>query len=432
MIAQSNFTNPRDLIATYNHENFAQFNVHAPFINLTQSWAIRLIDGRRPLGLDLATRKFQVCYQDDRGAIIDKCITKAELIELLNGFCDTPLLIGIEGCSGASYWKHFAEQRGHTVRVMPGSMTKKFTRRKNKDDVIDAYAIYLSLFIPVVPECQTRTEEQLAISALIGEKETLLKTLNTQINKVRSLMIETGEYELTIRDANSALTAVNSYLKEHRDEQGAHNYTVLAMRKFKDTIIFLSKQIDEINNVFSQYVRSNTAARELLTVPGVGPSTAVAILTGAPDLSRFESARQFQAYFGLTTRHSGSGGKIVQGRMALNGNPAVKRLLYQGALSLISNDYGNPAARSTWLDDVIFKNRHSFKKAPIKISGKILRICYGVLKSGKPYDPMINGSLGKPKVKLHLKNNANYKKPDCDALLQQAYYDEVSGTWEKA
>ena len=125
MITQVNFTNPRDLIATYNHENFAQSGLQVSFMNLTQARTIRLIDGRRPFGLDLATHKFQVCYQDDHGAIINECKTKAELIELLTEFQDTPLLIGIEGCSGASYWKHFAEQRGHTVRVMPGSMTKK-------------------------------------------------------------------------------------------------------------------------------------------------------------------------------------------------------------------------------------------------------------------------------------------------------------------
>lgn len=432
MIARSNFTNQRDLIATYNHKNFVQSEVPVSFVNLTQVRAIRLIDGRRPLGLDLATLKFQVCYQDDQGALINQCITKGELIDLLERFKDTPLLIGIEGCSGASYWTRFAEQLGHQVKVMPGSMTQRFTKRRNKDDVIDAVAIYLALFLPVIPECQTRTEEHLALSALIGEKETLLKTLNTQINKTRSLMIETGEYELTIRDTNSALGAINTYFANHQDDQDAHHYTIIAMGKLKETIIFLAKQIDEIDIVCSEYMQNNIAARDLLTVPGIGPSTAVAIMVSAPDIARFESARQFQAYFGLTTRHCGSGGKIVQSKMALNGNPAIKRMLYQGALSLISNDYGQQSARSTWIEEVVFKNPRSFKKAPIKIAGKMIRTCFGVLKSGKPYDPMINGSLGGSKKKIHFKSNANYKSPNPDAQLQQAYYDEVSGSWENA
>lgn len=64
----------------------------------------------------------------------------------------------------------------------------------------------------------------------------------------------------------------------------------------------------------------------LMTIPEIGAATAVPIAIGAKDISRFDSARQFQAFFGYHTCHSGSGGKVVMGKMASNGDRAVKKI----------------------------------------------------------------------------------------------------------
>jgi len=43
------------------------------------------------------------------------------------------------------------------------------------------------------------------------------------------------------------------------------------------------------------------------TIPGIGKTTAVAILAESPDLKSFGSARQLAAYAGLTPKHKTSG-----------------------------------------------------------------------------------------------------------------------------
>ena len=65
-------------------------------------------------------------------------------------------------------------------------------------------------------------------------------------------------------------------------------------------ILSLTKEIDEINETLSEYGQTNKQVKLLLTIPGVGIETAVPIAIGAKNIERFESARQFQAYWGVS------------------------------------------------------------------------------------------------------------------------------------
>jgi transposase len=46
--------------------------------------------------------------------------------------------------------------------------------------------------------------------------------------------------------------------------------------------------------------------QRLMTVPGVGPSTAVRFVAAIDDVTRFESAHKVEAYLGLTPSESSS------------------------------------------------------------------------------------------------------------------------------
>jgi transposase len=52
-------------------------------------------------------------------------------------------------------------------------------------------------------------------------------------------------------------------------------------------------------------------ARRLQTMPGVGPLTALAVETFAPDMASFKRGRDFAAWLGLVPRQQSSGGKDV-------------------------------------------------------------------------------------------------------------------------
>ena len=163
-----------------------------------------------------------------------------------------------------------------------------------------------------------------------------------------------------------------------------------------------------------------------MTLPGIGAETAVPIAIGAKDIHRFGSARQFQAFFGFHTSHSGSGGKIVMGKMASNGDRAVKRNLYESALSVYHQGKRNNEPRSEWIAAKAEHNKAAFKKGMICIGSKILRTSYGVLKSGKPYNPSVDSSLGRIKSRVLRRSNPKYREQGQDAVLQSRYERELT------
>ena len=151
-------TSPRAIIASHNQIISQNKAVQPLVVDLSDQSIIKELNGKRPIGLDLATKKYRLCYQDDLGKMINVELRKNELRKMLR---ETPgkYHLCIEGCSGASYWERFARENGHKVKVVPGYVTRKLGWNQPKDDFNDAYNLYNALFNPLVPSCQTRTEK---------------------------------------------------------------------------------------------------------------------------------------------------------------------------------------------------------------------------------------------------------------------------------
>ena len=77
-------------------------------------------------------------------------------------------------------------------------------------------------------------------------------------------------------------------------------------------------------------VKADETAKRLMTIPGIGPVTASAIMAMIQDMGDFASGREFAAFLGLTPRQSSTGGKPRLGRITKMGD----RYLRQEELSL--------------------------------------------------------------------------------------------------
>ena len=124
----------------------------------------------------------------------------------------------------------------------------------------------------------------------------------------------------------------------------------------------------------------------LVSIPGVGAQTAATVLAELGDGAAFASARSVAAYAGLVPRHHESGTSVRRRpRPSKAGNARLRRALYWPAISAIRHDaaVGVFAAR--------LSARGKTKMSAIGASmRKLLQICYGVLKSGRPFDPSLH------------------------------------------
>ena len=92
------------------------------------------------------------------------------------------------------------------------------------------------------------------------------------------------------------------------------------------------------------------AARRLMTIPGIGPITATALIAAVGDARQFRKARDLAAWLGLVPRQSSTGGKTTLLGISKRGNPYVRRLLIHGARSCIVHLDRSRDRMGEWLD----------------------------------------------------------------------------------
>jgi transposase len=121
----------------------------------------------------------------------------------------------------------------------------------------------------------------------------------------------------------------------------------------------------------------------LLSIPGVGETTAAKLLAEIMDVKLYASARQLAAFAGLAPRLHESGSSVRRkARLSKAGAPRLRKALYFPAISAIKY---NPYVKD------LSERLRARGKCPMQVIGaamrKLIHIAYGVLKSGRPFDP---------------------------------------------
>jgi transposase len=120
----------------------------------------------------------------------------------------------------------------------------------------------------------------------------------------------------------------NAYaLKEMADEGFDENGEIvvpdcvrLALAPLVRQIDALDEAIEAIDKELETSARTDETAKRLMTIPGIGPVTAMALLATIQDFAAFSSGREFAAFLGLTPREHSTGGKPRLGRITKMGD----------------------------------------------------------------------------------------------------------------
>jgi transposase len=83
----------------------------------------------------------------------------------------------------------------------------------------------------------------------------------------------------------------------------------LALAPLVRQIDALDEAIAAIDKELEASAKADETARRLMTIAGVGPVTASALLATVQDFGAFSSGREFAAFLGLTPREHSTGGK---------------------------------------------------------------------------------------------------------------------------
>ncbi|UBF25619.1 IS110 family transposase (plasmid) [Kovacikia minuta CCNUW1] len=151
-------------------------------------------------------------------------------------------------------------------------------------------------------------------------------------------------------------------------------------------IQFLKGQVESVKKRLHEHIKAHESLakqHQLLTsIAGIGDKTAAIVLAEIGTLAVFGSARQLAAFAGLTPQEFTSGSSVNgKTRLCKIGNPRLRKALYFPALTSIRHCPQIQAFRQRLLQA---------GKTKMQVVGavmhKLIRVIYGVLKSGQPFD----------------------------------------------
>ena len=161
-----------------------------------------------------------------------------------------------------------------------------------------------------------------------------------------------------------------------------------ALRPLVGQIDALDEAIGAIDKELAASVKADETAKRLMTIPGVGPVTASAIVATIQDASAFASGREFAAFLGLTPRQNSTGGKNAARAHHQDGRPLPAQASGGGRLRDASPSQGHNDALRLWASGMLERKtvKYKFKLTAVALANKVARIVFVLMTRGGQYD----------------------------------------------
>jgi len=332
------------------------------------------------IGVDLAKNIFQLHIATMTGKVLS---TKKLSRQRFKEFMEThaPAVVVLEACGSAHYWAETLCKMGHAVKLIAPQYVKPFVKRQ-KNDAADAEAIVIAAQRPEMRFVEPKTKEQRAKAVLFRSRERLVHQRTEQINALRAMLYE---YGYIIPQGIASINRIEELLSEPNCD--LPNLVCDECRDLLGLIATNTKLITTKTELIKELAKQADMARQLQTIPGVGPMTAMAIEAFAPPMNVFKNSRALSAWLGLVPRQYSSGGKERLGRVSKAGQADIRRLLIIGAMSRLTWLGKKSISEGSWLAQMMARKPKIL--VAIALANKMARMIWAMLKTGTDYrDPM--------------------------------------------
>jgi transposase len=332
------------------------------------------------IGIDLAKRSFHLCGMDGQGRrVFSKQVSRAKLAEQLAQL--RPCLVAMEACGSAHYWARRFQSYGHEVKLIAPQFVKPFVK-SNKNDAADAEAIAEAAQRPTMRFVPIKRVEQQDIQGIHRLRSQAVEQRTAQVNQVRGLL---AEYGLIIPHGRAQVRPRLAEILEEA-ENGLSAIMRAALNELAAELRHLDERVAQYDAQIAAIAHASEPAQRLMTIPGIGPLVATALLAAiGSDPRWFGNGRSLAAFLGLVPRQHSTGGRDRLLGISKRGDTYLRRLLIHGARAVMRWVERKTDALSCWARAVLAR-RHT-NIAVVALANKLARITYAVLTSGQPYDP---------------------------------------------
>lgn len=326
-------------------------------------------------GLDVADRTTQVCVVDNSGRTICECVVATDpsaLVTALQPYKRLLGAVGLEaGVKSAWLYKGLTAKKFPVYCLDPLQTHAALSARRNKSDKNDANGMALLLCRGIFAATYVKSYEARRTRLLLVHRKALQRkaidvmfALRMTLKGFAASIDTTGDQpKIIMAKRDSTVRALaSSMLRAHAALQAEYLLLDALVRKQAST---------------------DPVCKRFMTIPGVGPITALTFRAAVDDPERFTSSRDVAAHFGLTPRRFQSGEHDVMGSISKRGDRAVRSVLYDAAWVLIAISKSK-APLKVWATDLA--ERKGFKVAAVACARKLAVIMHRMWITGRDFD----------------------------------------------
>lgn len=287
---------------------------------------------RHYAGLDVSLEETAICIVDDTGKVIRELRTASDPDALVETLTATGLSferVGLEACSLSS-WLHQGLTRAGLPALCIETRAAKAAMgaMPNKTDRNDARGLAQIIRTGWYRVVHVKSMPCRSARALLGARRTMLNKQRDIENAVRAVLREVG---LKLGTPPRKLFA--GRVRELASVDPAISDIIEPLLAVLDVMV---RQIEHLTKRVLEAVRVEPICQRLMTVPGVGPLTALTFRATVDLPERFRRSRDVGAHLGLTPRRYQSGETDVQGRISRCGDELARTALYEAAHTLLT------------------------------------------------------------------------------------------------
>jgi transposase len=238
-------------------------------------------------------------------------------------------------------------------------------------------------FVPI------KTVEQLDLQALHWVRSRLISQRTEVINQIRTFLLERG---IAVRQGLRSLRQALPDILANRTDVLMPRMIRLIEGLVQDWH-HLDERIDAVTEEIEALVAADETCQRLMSVPGVGPISASAMVAAIGNGAAFSRGRDFGAWLGLVPKQASTGDRTILDDLSKRGNSYLRSLLVQAARMLLLS----PAKRrqhsfGNWLTAASTRLHHNVLVAAL--ADKLAWIAWSVLSQNRAYEPRTAGLAG--------------------------------------
>ncbi len=323
------------------------------------------------LGCDISEGKINFCLNDGTSISFEKEVVNSanelkQFIKDVISFCgdvaqdkEHTLLLAMEytGIYNNLLLDVVKKQKVETVLIHANNIKTAFGQDRLKNDKIDARKI---------AEYTMRFEDKLQTWV----------PLSDNLQKIKHLMTERSALIKTKAEFSQRLKGPSKFYPKDTTKQITGILTPV--------IDEVEKAIKVIEEQILALVTSDSETRQtynlLLTVPGIGPVTALTLIGYTANFTKFQNAKQLGCYCGVVPFEHSSGTYKGKSKVSQKANKEIKTLLHMCAVSISQTHcaFGEYYRRKVGEG----KNNMSALNA---LRNKILKTAFACVKNKTPY-----------------------------------------------